>query len=118
MLSDKLEHEHHNFEELFQQIGNTDPKSAVEMAAFKDALLEHFAEEEAFLYPVAQMSGWTGGAAVIEFRYQHQYLRNLLKELEENIAGSQSTYDHFLSKLREHFRGEELVVFPLADQTE
>lgn len=80
-----------------------------------DALLErlvaHFAREERELYPMAQATGWTGGSAVTELRYQHQTLRNSFQESLED----EKAWERFCQQIQDHFAAEDLLVFPLIE---
>ncbi len=76
-----------------------------------ERLLAHFAREERELYPMAQATGWTGGSAVTELRYQHQTLRqNFLESLHDETA-----WERFCQHVQDHFSAEELLVFPLVE---
>ena len=81
--------------------------------AFLQQVLEHFAEEEREVYPIAQATGWTGGSVVSELRYQHQTLRQTFLDSVQN----EKSWERFDQQIREHFSAEELLVFPLIIDT-
>ncbi|PSR34925.1 MAG: hypothetical protein C7B46_03155 [Sulfobacillus benefaciens] len=80
--------------------------------AFVEDLVEQFAMEENEVYPLAQSSGWTGGTAVLELKYQHQNLRQQFDHACQNPAD----WKIFCQQLREHFAAEDLTVLSLLDR--
>lgn len=105
-----MKSDHERILREYHQVGPV--ASAADNDAFFAALLGHFAREERELYPVVQATGWTGGSAVTELRYQHQTLSQMFKA---SLQDSE-TWDRFGRQLQEHFSAEELLVFPLLEE--
>lgn len=97
---------------LLKELRDAGPlKSGAKNEEILARLVAHFAQEERELYPMAQATGWTGGSAVTELRYQHQTLRHTFQEpLEDEKA-----WELLYQQVQEHFSAEELLVFPLVE---
>ncbi len=80
--------------------------------AFIEDLVEQFAKEENEVYPMAQSTGWTGGAAVLELKYQHQTLRQQF----DRACHDPAEWKTFCQHLREHFSVEDLTVLSLLER--
>jgi hypothetical protein len=83
----------------------------VNQAFIKD-LVQEFAMEESEVYPLAQSTGWTGGTAVLELKYQHQ---TLLQQFD-HACHDPADWKVFCQQLREHFTVEDLTVLSLLDR--
>ncbi len=99
--------------QLLARLDTTGPgtSSSVNQAFIKD-LIQEFAKEENEVYPMAQSTGWTGGAAVLELKYQHQTLRQQF----DRACHDPAEWKTFCQHLREHFSVEDLTVLSLLER--
>ena len=73
-------------------------------------ILGHFEVEEAILFP--EMERYLGALKLIaELRYEHQSLRELIKQLQPGVAAPLEILDTFSTSIELHIRKEERQLF-------
>ena len=118
------DHEHcdHLFADAEDAVGRQDwPEASDRLAAFKLAILSHFAREEEILFPeFEQRTGMTGGPTQV-MRLEHEQMRDALEGMTTAVSDRDAdTYlglaETLLMLMRQHNIKEERILYPMADQ--
>jgi hemerythrin-like domain-containing protein len=96
-------------------------RAGTELAAFRNALLEHIAMEEEVLFPAFEAeTGMTQGGPSATMRAEHVQMRALLDDLAEAAARrDEQRYlgvaDTLLVLLQQHNMKEESMMYPMIE---
>ncbi len=125
-MIDRLKREHAQLlPELskVEKVCGSDMNQAVKLLrSLKQVILRHAIEEEARVMRVIMEKAKSDSAASIKIMQEHRWVseffeRRLDKLPKEAPEKAQEEAEKFIRDLRQHFREEEQVVFPLALKT-
>jgi len=140
-MIERLKSEHHIFETKFQEVEsviNNNDKNIVHatkiIRSMSESIIHHAVEEEARLLRVIMHKAKDESSESIKIMQEHNwvinFLKNKLTEIENrknlDLESSSSlkhnedtqSINEFISNLRNHFREEEQIVFPLVLRAE
>ena len=97
-----------------QRAGDDPALLAAEVAAFwRDHLVPHFADEEAFVLPILESGAPELAAQMLD---EHRQIRHLVDAVEADGDGWDGPLHSFADALAAHIRFEERHVFPAAER--
>lgn len=132
-MIERLKSEHIFFESKLAEVEVNIKKNDIECAAeiiqsISEKITRHAIEEEARLMRVIMHKAKNQSAESIKVLQEHNWIMNFLKNRVmtiENASTDPNEYEQakenlndFVNKLRNHFREEEAIVFPLTLKVE
>lgn len=117
----RLEHDHHRIDEVFERFASSLPGPAVDREAFDGAataLRHHIYIEEVFHFPVVRASGLMG--SILVMLREHGEIWVLLDRLEAALvdgrgADAAELWTQLAGVLEAHNAKEERIVYPAGD---
>jgi hemerythrin-like domain-containing protein len=134
-MIERLKSEHIMFESKLVQIEDRIKKGDIEQAAqtiqdMSDKIIQHAVEEEARLMRVIMHNAKDESSETIKIMQEHNWVMNFLKnrvKVVKKVSASSDPNEYeeekdelneFVRNLREHFKEEEQIVFPLTLRAE
>jgi len=122
-MIDRLIQEHKELDPKLNQIGRVcddNPQDAVRLLlGMRTKILRHAIEEEARIMRVIMKDAKSESAESVRIMQEHRWVSEFLERRIDKLSRVPSNESRveirkFLSDLRQHFKEEEQVVFPLA----
>jgi hemerythrin-like domain-containing protein len=135
MMIERLKSEHIIFESNLVEIDNSIKRDNIKQAAqtvqdISDKIIQHAVEEEASLMRVIMHNAKDESSETIKIMQEHNWVMNFLNnrvKVVKKVSASSDPNEYeeakdelneFVRNLREHFKEEEQIVFPLTLRAE